>query len=52
MDLVTIIAGVAVIAVGSGLALSAGRNHRRERHEVENFFSSDHDEPAWWENKA
>jgi hypothetical protein len=52
MDLVAIIAGAAVVAVGSGLALSAGRKHRRERHEVENFFSGDHGEPAWWENKG
>lgn len=51
MDVVTVVAGVAVLAVGVVLALSAGRKHRRERHEVENFFSSDPEEHAWWEER-
>jgi len=51
MDFVTVIAGVAVVAVGVVLALSAGRKHRRERHEVENFFSTDPEERAWWEDR-
>lgn len=49
MGLATIIAGAAVVAVGSALALSAGRKHRRERLEVENYFGGDHGNATWWE---
>jgi hypothetical protein len=51
MDVVVIIAGALVVVVGGGLAWTAGRRHRAERHEVENFFSSDPQERAWWEDR-
>jgi hypothetical protein len=51
MDAVTIIAAIAVVAVAVGLAVTTGRRHRRERHEVENMFSSEPDERAWWEER-
>jgi hypothetical protein len=52
MGLVTVVAGIAVLAAGLGLAFSAARKHRRERHEVENFFGSDQEDQAWWEGDA
>jgi hypothetical protein len=51
MDIVTIIAGALVVVLGLGVALAAGRKHRRERHEVETFFSTDPDQQAWWEER-
>jgi hypothetical protein len=51
MEAVTLVAGIAVLGVGAVLALSAARKHRRERHEVENFFSTNSDEQAWWEDR-
>jgi hypothetical protein len=52
MGLLTVVAGVAVLAAGLGLAFSAGRKHRRERHEVENFFAGEQEDQAWWEGDA
>ncbi len=51
MEVVAIIAGALVVGVGTGLALSAGRKHRKERHEVENFFASESQERDWWEER-
>ena len=50
MDTVIVVAGIGVVAVAIGLAVTAGRRHRRERHEVENMFSNDPDEGLWWED--
>ncbi len=51
MDVVALVAGLALLAVAVGLAVPARRRHRRERQDVENMFSNDPDEPAWWERQ-
>jgi hypothetical protein len=45
-----VFATVAVVAVAMLTAVSFGRQRRRERHEVENMFSSE-DDQAWWEER-
>jgi hypothetical protein len=51
MDPVIVIAGIGVAGVAIGLAVTAGRRRRRERHEVESMFSNDPDEQVWWEDR-
>jgi hypothetical protein len=51
MDAVIVVAGIGVVAVAIGLAVTTGRRHRRERHEVENMFANDSDEQVWWEDR-
>jgi hypothetical protein len=51
MTIIAIIAAAFVMLVGGGVGLWAGRKHRQERHEVENFFAHDPPEQAWWEER-
>ena len=50
VTLIAAIAAIAVVALAVALAVSVGRKHRVERHEVENMFSSENDR-TWWEER-
>jgi hypothetical protein len=49
MIALTLIAAIGVVAVAVGVALPARRRHQRERHDVENMFSTGPDDRMWWE---
>jgi hypothetical protein len=51
MDAVTVIAAIAVVAVAVGCAVTAGRNRRRERRDVENMFGTQPDDRVWWDSQ-
>jgi Tfp pilus assembly protein FimT len=46
-----VVAVVAMVALAVALAVSVGRKHRVERHEVENMFSTDGEDRVWWEER-
>jgi Flp pilus assembly protein CpaB len=50
VTLIAAIAAIAVVALALALAVSVGRKHRVERHEVENMFSTESDR-TWWEER-
>lgn len=51
VTLIAAIAAIAVVALAVALAVSVGRKHRAERHEVENMFSTESDR-TWWEERG
>ncbi|MDQ6617166.1 MAG: hypothetical protein M3083_21080 [Actinomycetota bacterium] len=51
MTVIAALAMLAVVAVATGLAVTVGRTHRKERREVESMFSNDPDERVWWDDR-
>ncbi len=49
MTYIAVLAAIAILAVVVGLAVPARRRHLRERKDVENMFSADPDDRAWWD---